>query len=142
MKALGTINSSLLGQTENMAALEAAQGYGFINWWGFSPALDLLDDVQGSTNPEAELDRLLPELSLSDSDKAPLKILIAGAGDCRHVVLTMSRLKRKLKGNSRPIHFYVIEHTVEQLARHMLMLAIIHEPNDVMPLQVSICSQS
>ncbi|XP_053996440.1 dynein axonemal assembly factor 3 [Hylaeus anthracinus] len=73
--------------------------------WGYSPALDIQLEVNKSaTNCLGEC----------------LEVLIVGAGDARHIVKTLasSYLYR-----DRIITYHVIESTLEQVARSMLLLS-------------------
>ena len=61
-----------------------AEGIGAINFWGFSPALDLLDDVVA-----------LEQGSESQAERQPLNVLLFGCGDGRHLFRTLAQLKRQ-----------------------------------------------
>ena len=96
-----------------------AEGIGSINFWGFSPAVDL------QTVAEEEL-----------SERGALNILLIGTGDGRHLLKTISRIKRyhparpRLCGNSsflvrhqpRELHFYVVESSLELIARQLVFI--------------------
>ncbi|XP_076171764.1 dynein axonemal assembly factor 3 isoform X2 [Ptiloglossa arizonensis] len=74
-------------------------------WWGYSPALDIQLEVNKSeTNCLGKC----------------LEVLLVGAGDARHIVKTLasSYLYR-----DRIITYHVIEPTLEQVARSMLLLS-------------------
>jgi len=102
----------------------AGEGFGSVTLWGFSPALDLQEDI-------------LPQ-SLSKSDDGPggeldvCNILVVGAGDCRHILKTIAYQKRHKK---KKIHIYVIENNLELLARHLLFTTLALEPAHRMGLQ-------
>ncbi|KAK4323674.1 hypothetical protein Pmani_005645 [Petrolisthes manimaculis] len=76
-------------------------GHGLINWWGFSPPVDLL-----SYNNEPGL------------EKGMVQVAVVGAGDPRHLLLTLAR------GGARGKHLrmYVIEAQVEVYARLLLLV--------------------
>ena len=73
-------------------------------------------------------DRTVPSVAAAAAAASdalpPLNILVAGAGDIRHVLQTMSRAGRHTSPPHRPLHFYVIDDTLECLARHLLLLLV------------------
>jgi dynein assembly factor 3 len=79
-------------------------GLGNINWWGFSPALDLQSVLNNS------------------HENAELNFLLVGCGDPRHLLRTFASKgkwpKRKL------IRFYVYEPRLELYARDLLLLSL------------------
>lgn len=82
-------------------------GFGNINWWGFSPSLDLLKfhkDIIGT----------------SDSEDDYLNVLLVSAGDQRHIFETIAN--RAKHGNKKKIRFFVYEKMLELYARHFLLL--------------------
>lgn len=82
-------------------------GFGNINWWGFSPSLDLLKfhkDIIGTSNSEDEY----------------LNVLLVSAGDQRHIFETIAN--RAKHGNKKKIRFFVYEKMLELYARHFLLL--------------------
>ncbi|EDO37526.1 predicted protein [Nematostella vectensis] len=98
--------------------------FGAITWWGFSPALDL---------QEICLSSKFENLKLSgEGQEKPLNVLMIGAGDCRHILKTLSHAKRWPK---RKINIYVVENNLEVLARHLLLLSIALEPQVSLGLQ-------
>ena len=124
-----------------------ASGYGSIVLWGYSPAIDLraLHTIISSCAHKATADK--------DGDKAQggtqpqpqpqrsFKALTAGASDARHVITTLARVNRggddEDKGacGGHTIHFDVVEQSYESIARQLLFLSILHEPNDETSLQ-------
>ena len=84
-------------------------GLGIIQWWGLSPAVDL------------------SELVLKDENPEEINILLVGAGDIRHILLTLSRLDRH--HNLKKVNFYIWENQVELYARQILLLLTISEPS-------------
>ncbi|XP_006814135.1 dynein axonemal assembly factor 3-like [Saccoglossus kowalevskii] len=96
-------------------------GFGAITWWGFSPALDF---------QEKGLEGL--HVSGGDGDCEEFNVLMIGAGDCRHILKTISRKHRYPK---KKINFYVIENSLEIYARHMLLLNIALESPQKMGFQ-------
>ncbi|XP_076238838.1 dynein axonemal assembly factor 3 isoform X2 [Calliopsis andreniformis] len=74
-------------------------------WWGYSPALD----VQLELNKTGA--NCLGEC---------LEVLIVGAGDARHIVKTLAS---SYLYNDRTITYNVIEPTMEQVARSILLLS-------------------
>ncbi|XP_065844488.1 dynein axonemal assembly factor 3-like isoform X2 [Oscarella lobularis] len=96
--------------------------FGSITWWGFSPALDLLNQ---------DLSSALERLQVTKSDR-DLNVLLVGSGDVRHILRTLARSRL----HKRPrIKFYVVENNIEVLARHLLFLSIVLEPEDQLGLQ-------
>jgi len=79
-------------------------GLGSIQWWGFSPSLDLAS--YETKNSESELN-----------------YLIVGAGDIRHILHTIS------KNPGRKINFWIYEAQIEVIARQMALLLVISEPD-------------
>lgn len=81
-------------------------GFGNINWWGFSPCIDLLEHF-------------------NEKSKAPdeeLNVLLVCAGDQRHILKTIAS-QVKCTGK-RKIHFYVYEKMLELYARDLLLLNV------------------
>lgn len=78
--------------------------------WGYSHPLDLQTEV---TQRE---DRI------SDN----LEVLIVGAGDARHIMKTLAS---SYTHPDRSITYHVIEPTLEQVARSILLLSICLERN-------------
>lgn len=81
-------------------------GFGNINWWGFSPNIDLLENIN---NKRKE----------SDDE---LNILLVCAGDQRHIMRTIAEQTKSKK--KKKIHFYVYEKMLELYARDLLLLSI------------------
>ncbi|XP_014662968.1 PREDICTED: dynein assembly factor 3, axonemal-like isoform X2 [Priapulus caudatus] len=79
-------------------------GIGSVTWWGFSPAINLIPR----------------ELEVSE-----LNVLLVGSGDSRHIIKTMAEAWRF---PSVKVNIYVIEHSLQVLARHMLFLSLALEP--------------
>ena len=88
-------------------------GLGNINWWGFSPSIDFQTIINDLNN---------------DKNKNELNILIAGAGDPRHILKTFSsRIKNDTK---KIIRFYMYDCRLELYARAFLLLSLAFEnPN-------------
>jgi dynein assembly factor 3 len=95
-----------------------SEGYGKITWWGLTPA----DDVLPGSSDE---DELIPEGS-------SINVLLIGSGDLRHILRTLTIKHHREK---RPLHFYIIESNLELLARHLLFLTLMVEPNDKVGLR-------
>eukprot|EP01147_Barroeca_monosierra_P003824 gene3824-6334_t len=117
-----------------------AGAIGTINWWGFSPTINLLDFVNHEKNKDesnnaaelcvddttgAQLVAVPKDSSekICDNPGAPVNILLVGASDCRHILKIMAEIAAG-KYTNRPIHLYVVESRMEVLARHMLLLDI------------------
>ncbi|XP_028331525.1 dynein assembly factor 3, axonemal isoform X2 [Gouania willdenowi] len=90
-----------------MSAGRASEGAGCVTWWGFSPARDLL-----STGPVKY--------------EGDANILIVGSGDPRHILKTIAGLQEK-----QSVYIWVIENSMEVVARQLLLLylALIPQKN-------------
>lgn len=78
---------------------------GHHGFWGLSSSFDWLDLHSDDSRAEE-----------------PLSVLLIAPGDIRHILTTVSRRARH--GSRRPIHFYLLEPTVEVLCREILLLEI------------------
>ncbi|XP_071955043.1 dynein axonemal assembly factor 3-like [Antedon mediterranea] len=97
---------------------------GAITWWGFSPALDLQDKDIETEAKHLNLD--------NESTTEAVNILLVGAGDIRHILETISRAYRH---TNKQLNFYVVENSLELLARQLLLLMIACEDRNRMGLQ-------
>ncbi|XP_029161923.1 dynein assembly factor 3, axonemal [Nylanderia fulva] len=79
-------------------------------WWGYSHPLDLQTEV---TKRE-------------DQTSDNLEVLIVGAGDARHIMRTLAS---SYLHPDRNITYHVIEPTLEQVARSILLMSICLEKN-------------
>lgn len=79
-------------------------GFGNINWWGFSPSLDLLETYEAS------------------KDEEELNILLVNSGDQRHILHTIAGLSQKPK--IKRVNFYIYEKLLELYARDFLLLSL------------------
>ncbi|XP_056222504.1 dynein axonemal assembly factor 3-like [Seriola aureovittata] len=93
-----------------MSAGRASEGPGCISWWGFSPALDLLRT--GPVRHEEEVN-----------------VLLVGSGDPRHILKTIAGLQ-----NGEGLHVWVIENSMEVVARQLLLLYLALMPQESMGL--------
>ncbi|XP_069683358.1 dynein axonemal assembly factor 3 [Periplaneta americana] len=88
-------------------------------WWGYSPALDLVEEYE--------------RLGAGTDDAAEeLEILMVGAGDGRHVLKTLAQRYRHAP---RSVRLWVTEDLMDQVARQMLLLTLALEPTDVLGLR-------
>jgi dynein assembly factor 3, axonemal len=96
---------------------------GFHGFYGLSAAFDFTEAIEASIKTVAVVDE-------------PLRILLVGPGDVRHIIATVSRRRRhrakdimKCKENKRmrPIHFYFIETPIEVVARNVLLLELVND---------------
>lgn len=78
--------------------------------WGYSYPLDIQTEVT------------LKEDQIIDN----LEVLIVGAGDARHIMKTLAS---SYMHPNRSITYHVIESTLEQVARSILLLSICLEKN-------------
>ncbi|XP_040923405.1 dynein assembly factor 3, axonemal-like [Toxotes jaculatrix] len=93
-----------------MSAGRAAEGAGCITWWGFSPALDLL-----STGPVRH--------------EGEVNVLLVGSADPRHILKTIASLQKE-----ESLHVWVIENSMEVMARQLLLLYLALMPQESMGL--------
>ncbi|NXG54076.1 DAAF3 factor, partial [Psilopogon haemacephalus] len=80
---------------------------GTVCWWGLTPALDLRQHLPPDLDPAAE---------------AP--VLLVGAAEGRHLLLTAARARR---GPPRTITLFVAEQRPEAVARQLLFLLLATE---------------
>ncbi|TSL82535.1 Dynein assembly factor 3, axonemal [Bagarius yarrelli] len=83
-----------------MSMGQTLEGTGCVTWWGFGPARDLLEI--GVPRPQGELN-----------------VLLVGSGDPRHVLKTIAGLK-----DTDSLHVWVIENSMEVVARQLLLLYV------------------
>ncbi|KAM9208014.1 dynein axonemal assembly factor 3 [Leptosomus discolor] len=83
------------------------EGLGTVCWWGLSPALDLRQYLPPDPDPEAEA-----------------AVLLVGAAEGRHLLLTAARARR---GPPRAITLFVAEQRPEAVARQLLFLLLAAE---------------
>lgn len=93
-----------------MSGGRASEGAGCIAFWGFSPARDLL-----STGPERQ--------------EGEVNVLLVGSGDPRHILKTVAGLREK-----DSLHVWVIENSMEVVARQLLLLYLALMPQESMGL--------
>ncbi|RXN21799.1 dynein assembly factor axonemal [Labeo rohita] len=83
-----------------MSAGRTVEGAGCVTWWGFGPAQDLLISDTHRVRPHGELN-----------------ILLVGSADPRHILKTITGLT-----DNDTLHVWVIENSVEVVARQLLLL--------------------
>ena len=88
------------------------------NFWGASPALDVREVVARCGAGEGGV-----AASAAPGDAEPLRALLVGASDVRHVFTTLARSRRHFP--HRHIHFHVHEPTMVETARHVLLLCVL-----------------
>ncbi|EFN76567.1 UPF0470 protein CG17669 [Harpegnathos saltator] len=74
-------------------------------WWGYSESLDLQNEITEG----------------DDQFSSSLEVFIVGAGDARHIIKTLAS---SYKHPDRIITYHVIEPTLEQVARSILLLNV------------------
>ncbi|XP_067234666.1 dynein axonemal assembly factor 3-like [Chanodichthys erythropterus] len=82
-----------------MRAGRTVEGTGCVTWWGFGPARDLLNS-ENTVRSDGELN-----------------FLLVGSGDPRHILKTITGLR-----DSDTLHVWVIENSMEVVARQLLLL--------------------
>lgn len=83
-----------------MSAARTVEGAGCVTWWGFGPARDLLSSDTHSVRPHGELN-----------------VLLVGSADPRHILKTITGLM-----DTDRLHVWVIENSIETVARQLLLL--------------------
>jgi dynein assembly factor 3, axonemal len=109
-----------------------SEGMGVASMWGVSPAFDCIDVVNKANGISTTKDdtitlskgqkKKIKEKKKKNASEEPLNILLAQAGDIRHVIKTLAQRRRHAK---RPVHFYLSETTVECFARHLVLFRIL-----------------
>ncbi|XP_017347855.1 dynein axonemal assembly factor 3 [Ictalurus punctatus] len=94
-----------------MSTGRTLEGAGCVTWWGFGPARDLLE--AGMPRPQGELN-----------------VLLVGSGDPRHILKTISGLK-----DTDSLHVWVMENSMEVVARQLLLLYIALSAPESMGMQ-------
>ena len=82
--------------------MEIAESIGFIQFWGFTPCMNILSDVDDE-----------------------IKILSSGSADLRHILYSISEECTLQKNFS--LIFYLHENDKEVMARHMLLILLIND---------------
>lgn len=113
-----------------------------INWWGQSPALDLISFClvpEGSAASPATADGAVGAAAAASddghADGAPpteFNILVLGAGDVRHILKTAAVARRR----GLRVRFWVAERGMELVARQLLQLALAYAPAERIGLQL------
>ncbi|XP_026114279.1 dynein assembly factor 3, axonemal [Carassius auratus] len=85
-----------------MSAGRTVEGAGCVTWWGFGPARDLLSSDTHRERPHGELN-----------------ILLVGSADPRHILKTITGLT-----DSDTLHVWVIENSMEVVARQLVLLYV------------------
>ncbi|KAM9837955.1 dynein axonemal assembly factor 3 [Aulostomus maculatus] len=93
-----------------MSAGRASEGAGCVTWWGFSPACDLL-----TLGPVRQ--------------KGEVNVLLVGSADPRHILKTIAGL-----GDEDSLHVWLIESSMEVVARQLLLLYLALIPQESMGL--------
>lgn len=82
-------------------------GFGNINWWGFSPSVDMLELYDKHFKKDEEI----------------VNILLMNCGDQRIIIDSLKSAKKL----NKKVRFYVLEKMLELYARDLLLLSIIFE---------------
>ena len=83
-------------------------GFGNINWWGFSPSVDLLQVYK---------EKVINSSSIDPIDE--INILLVNAGDQRHILKTLASKDKNVK-----VNFFVYEKMLELYAKHFLLISL------------------
>ncbi|XP_073970066.1 dynein axonemal assembly factor 3 [Rhodnius prolixus] len=89
-------------------------------FWGYSPALDLLNIFKNFNKFD---------------DRLELNFLVAGSADVRHILKTLSKIYTHDDAQNITINFYVVDLLLELVAREMLLVLIALEPSDKIGLK-------
>ncbi|KAF5400299.1 hypothetical protein PHET_06152 [Paragonimus heterotremus] len=100
-----------------MSATSKAEGLGSISWWGFSPAIDLIEAYSG-----------VFDLSSVES----VTVLLAGGSDSRHILQTVSNATGD---SSLTQNYFILDSALEVYARFMLQIYIAMEQEERFNLQ-------
>ena len=92
--------------------MELVNQIGHIQHWGLTPACHLLAVYPFASHPPR-----------------PLRILISGTADIRHILKTLCDLNENPPAQKPSIEIYFHETNKELLCRALLFLHIIHETN-------------
>lgn len=85
------------------------------------PIISTEKEESSSTQQETENNN-----GSSSTTSKPINILLMGAADIRHIIMTLSRIKRTELGKSkRPINFYIFEPSLRVHCRHLLFLQLL-----------------
>ncbi|ETP28536.1 hypothetical protein F442_22160 [Phytophthora nicotianae P10297] len=101
---------------------------GTVNMWGFSPAYDVCSGL-------SEWNKGKSSWVNSDDDEQkvsnqPINVLLAGPGDVRHVLATISCRRRwEPAMKHRPVHIYIFEKAIETLSRDLLLVQVAFDAN-------------
>ncbi|KUF76464.1 Dynein assembly factor 3 [Phytophthora nicotianae] len=96
--------------------------------WGFSPAYDVCSGL-------SEWNKGKSSWVNSDDDEQkvsnqPINVLLAGPGDVRHVLATISCRRRwEPAMKHRPVHIYIFEKAIETLSRDLLLVQVAFDTN-------------
>ncbi|CEG46319.1 Dynein assembly factor 3, C-terminal domain [Plasmopara halstedii] len=106
---------------------------GVVNMWGFSPAYDVCSGLSERYQDESSTYAMAISNIDNKQEKVssqPINVLLAGPGDVRHILATISRRSRwqpSLK--NRPVHIYIFETAIETLSRDLLLIQIALDTN-------------
>ncbi|KAL0984385.1 hypothetical protein UPYG_G00140770 [Umbra pygmaea] len=95
---------------ERMSIGRTLEGAGYMTWWGFSPARDLL-------------------CTGSEKQHGDVNVLLVGSSDSRHILKTIAGLS-----NTDTLHFWVMESSMDVVARQLLLLFLALTPKEIMGL--------
>lgn len=89
--------------------MEIVNQIGHVQYWGMSPAANVLQHLQSAT-PER-----------------PVRILMSGCSDVRHILKTLCDIDAEGSGSFGSIEVYFHETNKELLCRCLLLLHVLHE---------------
>ena len=91
------------------------------NFWGASPSLDLQAVASAARDAVGSSCDARDEAEPGDR---PFAAFLIGAGDPRHVITTLARSRRH-GGECKLMSFHIFESTMPEIARHVLLLAVL-----------------
>lgn len=126
-----------------VAVSDFYNGIGTINWWGCSPAIDLLSKLRrnapkkadGKTDADESWGPLgswgaepVAAAAAANAGPAEINVLLVGQGDIRHLLRTVAVATRH--NPETKLHFFVVEDCVELVAKQILFLKLVLEPTE------------
>lgn len=135
-------------------ASDGTDAIGFIQFWGLSPARDLIGDAEtlvpdvssGSSSATTTEQNASGEAAQDSGRSLSYNVLVSGGADVRHVLKTASKLYEKGWASKREVTFYLHDQQAEVAARHILFLHIINNrrltPRDRAELFLSLYGNS
>lgn len=103
---------------------------GTVNMWGVSPAFDLCQHLYADSKFDKEGTKPQQQQQYDDTEAKPstepVRVLLVAPGDIRHALATIARRRRwdPEMRRRRELHIYILESSMEVLARHLMLLNV------------------